>query len=54
VRPRPIGEFFGYRGAELHELTNVATLLQRTGLSFAELRALFRIRFINPVQPVDL
>lgn len=60
---RPDAEFYGYHGATgghhegahagswTHELANVATFLQRTGISYAQLRALVSTRFISPDQP---
>ena len=60
---RPEAEFYGYHGSTaehpasqgdwLHELPNVATLLQRTGLSYAELSALLATSFISPKLVVD-
>ncbi|HWX17203.1 MAG TPA: neuraminidase-like domain-containing protein [Chthoniobacterales bacterium] len=65
VHPRPIADYYGYHGAsskhgEAHshqghwisELTNAATFLQRTGLSYSDLLALVSTRFISPQQPI--
>jgi len=68
AHPRPDSEFYGYHGtfggqhhdastqshtgSWTHELANVATFLQRTGISYADLRALVSTRFISPKQPV--
>jgi Tc toxin complex TcA C-terminal TcB-binding domain/Neuraminidase-like domain len=64
---RPDAEFYGYHGVPtahhagvllsdsaswVHELANVATFQQRTGLSHSELRALVSTLFISPNQPV--
>jgi hypothetical protein len=67
VLVRPDADFYGYSGASAgshesnaqshsgswaHELANVATFLQRTGLSYAELRALVSTLFVSPNQPM--
>jgi hypothetical protein len=66
VHPRAEGEFYGFQGSLLdphdgngtphsgswtHDLSNVATFLQRTGLTYADLHSLVSTRFVSPDQP---
>jgi hypothetical protein len=67
TRTRSDVEFYGYHGASAgpqesgalphsgswtHELANVATFLQRTGLSYSDLYALVSTLFVSPHQPL--